>query len=264
MLPATYIGLCKKYLSGCDGIFEGVYVLKDSEDILYSHRYTMEWILQVVANHIGVELAELKLSQQVEQDIEGVTLKYVVSKYYQSFDCVCLSSTEKRLLPKLVQKLLSSAHIMGIPHIIIIRNSEILSRQILSNIRALLLKYKCLCFFITHINPSVVLRVFESLAVYVPIRVKGDPLIIPAPKYFYTMLNGKMSVREFVTKHIMSGDIPWRVLWNWVLQEGDKRCNEAVYLKLLDLAAMFDKKPKTQIVLETFIYTALKEFSNIS
>ena len=256
MSPVTYIGLCKQYLSTIIG--EGVYVLKDAESILYSHRYTMEWILQVVANYVGVNVDEVSVSQQVDQDIEGVSIKYMVSKYFQSFDCLCLSSTEKRALPKLLHKLLSSTHIMGISHVLILRNSETLSRQVLVHIRALLLKYKCVCFFTTHINPSVLLRVMHSIAMYVPINVKGQTLKIPAPKYFYSMLGGKLSVREFTTKHIMSGDIPWRVLCTWVLEEGEKH-SESVYLKVLELAAMFDKKPKTQIVLETFIHSALKE-----
>lgn len=266
MSAITYIGLCKRFLEGCGRIEgEGVYILKDSENVLYSHRYTMEWIMWVVGGYVGADMAEMKMFQQVDQDVEGVTIKYVVSKYYKSFDCVCLSTTEKRLLPKLLHKLISSTHVMGIPHVVILRNAETLSRQTLTHIRALVLKYKCLCFFTTHINPSIILRVFESLATYIPIKVAGEKLVIPPSKCFQSMLAHKLSVREFVTKHIMSGDIPWRVLWTWVLAEGekvrDKDNDMSVYMKILELAAMFDKKPKTQIVLETFTHSALKELA---
>jgi hypothetical protein len=248
-----YVDICKSFLErGIEG--EGVYVLKDAENTLYSHRHTMEWVLALIEKYVGEQ--PLPLPQSIEYESEGVTLRYFSTKYYISIDCTTTSSAERRLVPKLVKTILNTSHVLGIPHIIIIRHTEKLSLQCLVALRAVLLKQKSICFCTCHINPSNVMRVLGSLSIYIPIKVLGSKkLTIPPPKVFAAVLNGKLCVKEFVTKHIMSGDVPWRVLWNWVLSEAK---SESVKLRLIEMTAIFDKNPKNQIILETFMHSAIQ------
>lgn len=259
MSPLTYIsfgyvGLCKAYLEkGLDG--EGIYVIKDAENTLYSHRYSMEWILSIISKYVGE--CPLPNPQPIEYTCDGVSLKYFVTKYYNSVDCTTTSSAERRLVPKLISSILTTTHVLGLPHIIIIRHTERLSQQCLVALRAVLLKHKAICFCTCHINPSIVARILGSLAVYIPIKFRGGTeLVIPPPKTFAAVLNGKLSVREFVTKTVMSGDIPWRVLWKWVLAEAK---SEKILLRLIEMTSIYDQKPKTQIILETFMHSAIHE-----